>query len=294
MHDRKHMFLITILCLGLVCHLEAQDIAFTKTTYALTNEPIDVVIPCTDKDLLTLNLCIRGIRANGQNIRRIIVVSDKKLTDEAEWFDEKNYPFTKYEIALEIFGGNHEEAQKFISSPRTRVGWIFAQCLKLYAAFVIPNISSNILCLDSDTVFLNPVTFLNKSGGGMYNPGTEYHMPYFQHMQKLLPGLKRLWTQHSGISHHMIFQKPIIDNLFAMIEAYHHTDTWRAICRCIDRNAVYGSAFSEYEIYFNFAFARTQQVSLRFLKWENTGQLNTINSYNKSGFHYISCHSYMR
>ena len=70
-----------------------------STTYSVTNDAIDVVIPCTDKDLDTLDLCIDGIRNNCQQIRRIITISDRRLTEKAEWIDEKQFPFSKENIA---------------------------------------------------------------------------------------------------------------------------------------------------------------------------------------------------
>jgi hypothetical protein len=65
--------------------------------------------------------------------------------------------------------------------------------------------------LDADTVFLNPVSFLNITNAGMYNPGDEYHLPYFKHATKLIPGFYKYHPQYSGISHHMIFQRPVIE-----------------------------------------------------------------------------------
>ncbi len=75
--------------------LAKLSIHFDKKHYNLSNDPIDVVIPCTNKDKKTLDLCIDGIRKYGKNIRRVIVVSSKPLTDKAEFFDEKLYPFFK-------------------------------------------------------------------------------------------------------------------------------------------------------------------------------------------------------
>ena len=41
----------------------------------LSAAEIDVVIPCHPKDFSILPLCVRGIRENGKDIRRIIVVT---------------------------------------------------------------------------------------------------------------------------------------------------------------------------------------------------------------------------
>ena len=73
-----------------------------KKQYSLNHEPLDVVIPCADKDIETLEFCIQGIKKN-LGARRIIVVSPYPLTHQAEWFDEKQYPFTPIEIAQYIF-----------------------------------------------------------------------------------------------------------------------------------------------------------------------------------------------
>src|SRR3989344_3913368 len=70
-------------------------------SFEFTFNPIDAVIPCHPKDKRTIDLVVEGIRNNVKNIRRIIIVSAAPLTDRAEWFDEKQYPFTKESIAYE-------------------------------------------------------------------------------------------------------------------------------------------------------------------------------------------------
>ncbi|HSW85941.1 MAG TPA: DUF6492 family protein [Rhabdochlamydiaceae bacterium] len=271
--------------------------AFDKVQYTFDPAPIDVIIPCTDKDIPTLDLCIDGIRKNGRGIRRVIVVSAKRLTEKAEWFNERNYPFTPFDLALEIFR-NHanaaSSAHAYVSSKKTRVGWIYQQFLKFYAPFVIPDLSSNILILDADTIFLNPVSFLGDQGQGLYNPGTEHHFPYFELMGRLIPGLKKVFPKLSGISHHMLFQKTVLKDLLYTIESIHQIDAWKAICRCIDHRFLYEAALSEYEIYFNFVFTRSDQMKVRYLKWTNIQKIEDIRKYKKRGYHYVSCHSYAR
>ena len=43
--------------------------------YQFNSDPIDVVIPCTSLSIISLNLCIRSIRENCSQIRRVIVIS---------------------------------------------------------------------------------------------------------------------------------------------------------------------------------------------------------------------------
>ncbi len=273
------------------------DVVHIKKKYILSSEPIDVIFVCHAKDARTLNLAIDGIKKNGQNVRRVIVISSEKLTDQAEWFDEALFPFTKEILALEIFKGSEQEANDLVAKPnpsglvakRPRIGWIYQQLLKLYAPFVVPGISSNVLAVDADTVFLRPVAFINEQGQSLFNTGKECHVPYFKHAARLLPGFKRQYMQHSGVCHHMLFQRSILEDLFTVISSVHKTEVWRAICRCIDLKELHKCALSEYEIYFNFAFARTEQVKVRPLSWKNI-QYGDISKPLLGGLDYVSCH----
>lgn len=263
-----------------------------KVEYQFSNEPIDVVIPCAPKDKKTLALCIESIRKYGNNIRRVIVISKEKFIDQAEWFPEAFYPFSKKDIALEIFQGNKKKAKKFLASKKSRIGWIYQQFLKLYAPFVIPGISSNVLVLDSDVIFLNPTTFMNEKSEPIFHPAQEYHQPYFEHMSRLLPDLQRVHENLSGVAHHMLFQRPILSDLFDKIYERHRVEAWKAICRSIDEKVVYASSMSEYEIYFNFALLRTDQAHLFTLNYLDVNPLREVEKYKKLGYAFITCHDY--
>jgi hypothetical protein len=263
----------------------------SKTIYEFSNEPIDVIIPCIDKDLDTLELCIKSTRKYVENVRRIIVISKSKITKSAEWFDEKKYPFSKSEIALEIFGGDDAQAKKFTDRSKSRVGWIYQQFLKLYAYLVIPNISSNILVVDADVIWMQPISFTSERGEPFFTAAYEHHAPYYAHMARLLKGLSPS-TQYSGVAHHMLFQAPILKDLFAKIREEHGMEPWKAICLCIDRKYLNVSSFSEYEIYFNFALARSDQCQVREIKWNNFALLQNLEEDRKKGYAYVACHSW--
>ena len=269
-------------------------ILINATIYDFGNDLVDVIIPSTEKDLYTLDLCIEGIRKNCAQVRRIIVISNNQLTTKAEWFDEKLFPFTKEEVGYYLAGCDEQKAKAFLSAPSPRVGWYLQQLIKLYAPYVIPEISTNVVHLDSDTIFLNPVDFVDSNGAGLYNTGTEYHMPYFDHLAKLIPGQKRLLPKHSGICHHMLLQKSILDDLFQTVESHHNMELWKAYCLCVNENDLYLSGAASDEVYFNFAFSQTDQLHLRFLKWDNLPTIKTLAKCRKQGYHYISCHSWSR
>lgn len=273
-----------------------------KIFYDLPIEPIDVVIPCVKKDLETLELCIEGIKKNGKNVRRVIIISSEPFTDKAEWYDEKLFPFSFEDVEFRLYQSPHL-IKKYKSKPVYRVGWYFQQLLKLYAPFVIPDISANVLVLDSDTIFLRPVEFLDSKGGGYFNVGEEYWIAYFKHMKSLIPWLHKVYPEYSGISHHMLLQRNILEDLFETICFYHKDkEPWQAFLDCNDyqafincvQNDVYYSGASEYELYFNFALSRTNQIKIRPLLWKNISGLNHLDSYREAGYHYVSSHAFMR
>lgn len=261
--------------------------------YPLTNDPIDVVIVTHPKDSRTLDYCIEGIKKNGKNVRRVIVVSLSKITDKAEWFDEKGFPFSLDEVFLEIGRGDRVAAENYFKHLNRPPGWYLQQLLKLYAPYVIPNISPNVLVVDSDTIFLNPVSFMNEANGGLFC--VSYRQPkerYLLHAKRLVPGYVRVYPEFYSVCHHMLFQRPILDDLFAKVEQRHQMPFWKAFCRCVDIS-IPKKAASEYEIYYNFALRRTPQVEIRELKWTESGELSRMDEFKKSGYHYASFHTYL-
>ena len=272
--------------LVLFCLMMAAVFA-EKVTYQFSDELIDVVIPCGKKDVPTLELCIEGIRANVAHLGRVIVVAKERYTESAEWFDEADYPFTKQDLIRAILGKEESPLKS---------GWIYQQFLKLYAPFVIPNISSNVLIVDADVIFFRPVKFLGADYEGLYSHGIEHTKTYFEHMARLLPGLTRKFPRLSGISHHMLFQKPVLDDLFNQIETHHNEIAWKAICHSIDASQLDGFCLSEYEIYFNFVFSRTDQVKIRPLKWANKGNFSkkSRRKDKQHGYDFVAYHSYNR
>jgi len=257
------------------------------------DECIDVVIACHEKDKETLDYCIEGIRENCNSIRRVIVISSKRLTDKAEWLSENAFPFNKKEIALAMTKGNREKAEKFLRSKGRGPGWYLQQLLKLYAPFVIPEISSNVLVIDADTIFMNPIEFLNESHGGLFCVSHEQAKEcYLEHAKRLVPDYKRVHSQYYSVCHHMLFQKPILERLFRAVEKAHGILFWKAFCRCVDFDGEKGA--SEYEIYYNYALRHTDLVQIRELKWINSAHLDEKDLFKQAGYHFVAFHTYMR
>lgn len=284
---------LILLCLYFLnAFVQAEDLYQAKTHYSLIDDPIDVVIVTHPKDKETIPYCIKSIKKYCHHVRRIIIVSSESLSNEAEWFDEKLFPFSIQDVAWAIGKETKEGVEDFFRDHNRGPGWYLQQLLKLYAPLVIPNISSNVLIVDADVVFLRPVSFLNESFGGLFCVSQiEPKSLYIQHAKRLVPGYKRIYPEYYSVCHHMLFQKPILEDLFYTVEQHHQESFWKSFCHCVEYNRKKGA--SEYEIYYNFALRHTDQVAIRKLKWINSGNMSLIKKFKREGYHFVAFQSYL-
>lgn len=243
-------------------------------------EVFDIVIVVGKKDNNIIKNQLEYTKKNIIGYRNIFLISDDDnlLIDNCITISEKIFPFSLETIAL--YHGLSE-----------RNGWYLQQLLKLYAGNIIPNILDKYLILDSDTFFIKPTSFFinNKP---LYNYGNEYHYPYFEHMIKLNNNLIKQYPDKSGICHHMIFEKKIINELFNLIETTHNENFYKVFLKFVNKNNINNSGASEYEIYFNYIIKEhSNDIIIRKLNWIN-GELN--NETLKSDYDYISNHWYLR
>lgn len=239
----------------------------------IKSQEFDIVIPVGENDISFINTQLEYTTQNIIGYRNIyIIVSEKYITSITNKnviiINENIFPFTKNE--------------------NSRSGWYFQQLLKMYAGFVIKDILPVYLVIDADTCFLKPIKFI-KNNKYLFNYSSEYHQVYFKHMSKLHPSLYKK-SKHSGICHHMIFDRYYIKKLFELVEKYHDKPFYQVFMSSIDPSEFNNSGASEYELYFNFMLIYyPNKIRLRELIWKN-GNINE----NNNGFDYISNHYYIR
>jgi hypothetical protein len=238
-----------------------------------SNNPLfDIVIPVGPNDIDKIHQSILYNQKNIIGYRNIYLVSKTDLNiQNTIYIDESIFTFP----ICQYLGKNK------------RNGWYFQQLIKLYAAFFIEDILDNYLVIDSDTFFLKPTCFFEK-GIPLYNIGTEYHPPYFDHMNRLHPVLYK-YRKESGICHHMIFQKPILTELFELVENMHQQPFYEVFLSKIETQHHLGAGASEYEIYFTFLqIFHSQECKVRPLYWKDSPSFTEDLQYD-----YISCHHWM-
>ncbi len=253
-------------------------------------QSIDIVIPTHKKDLQILEYCIEAAKKKIVGAGRIIVISKERYSENAEWFDEALFPFS-----IEL-------VQSYVGST---CGWYFQQLLKFYAPLVIPNISENVLVLDSDTVFFRRVKMLDCDGRALYHTSkdenplrSDFDERVAKHTEKMLPELtmKNLRSEFqgtSGINHTMIFNHEILRDLFARVEKHH--DCGEPFYKIFLKYAGNTHSASEYQIYFCFLLIfHRDKMRVRKLNYKNTADINIKKYRWRFKYHYCSFHFYLR
>ena len=244
----------------------------------------DIVIPVGPNDSYLLLKQLGCTQTNCIGYRNIYVVTSPKVADlipsSCIFIDESIFPFTLTEL------------HTFANSDQShRNGWYFQQLIKLYAGSIIPDILPRWLVIDADTFFLRPTSFL-KDTKCLYANGTEHWPYYFNHMNRLIPGLTRVKPM-SGICHHMIFEQRFVKEIMSLVEQ-NGDPFWITFLNKVgshEHHGSYGSAgASEYELYFNYMLRfHEEEIILRPLHWTNVDTLDLTLDYD-----YISYHHYMR
>lgn len=251
---------------------------------------IDVVIPTHEKDLPILEHCISSVKKKLANVGRVIVISKQRYSENAEWFDEALFPFSL------------ASTRDYVGSA---CGWHFQQLLKFYAPFVIPNISENVLILDSDTVFFRRIKLIDDQGRAFLNIRKDtlacrhdFDQRVNEHAKKVLPSLdcQNLAPELrdvSGINHIMIFNREILRDLFAKVEAHHNNG--KKFYEIFLKFSQELHSASEYQIYFLFALLHhPQKVRVKKFAYKNSSDAN-INKYRfRFKYYYCSFHHYLR
>lgn len=243
-----------------------------------------------DDDILEHNLRFNKQNIIGYNNIYVITYDPKLVRSDCIVIHESVFPF------------NINTVKQYYRSSN-RYGWYLQQLLKLYASFVIPGMLDYYLVIDCDTLFVKPTTFFEQDIM-LFNYSTEYHLPYFNHMSKMSAKLTKV-KNVSGICHHMLFSKKMLQDMFELIEheynqKYNTNYKFYAIfLRCVDPVDFNYSGASEYETYFNFMLKyHHDKIKIRKLSWCNTCKSITevINQANNQANNnvYVSVHWYQR
>jgi len=239
----------------------------------------DLLFLCHEKDKEILKKSIEYAKKNVVEYRKIFVVSKENYfpnRKDITFIDEKKYPFSKKDI------------EKY--APKNRVGWYYQQFLKLYFFEVAEKeVLDNLLIIDADTMFIRKTKFFEKEIP-LYNVDECYHEPYYKILEKLF-GFGQQNKKYSGTTHHMLFQKKYINEIFNLAKE----EFWIYIMKNIDPKL--RSGLSEQELYFNYMLKyhpeKIKIRKLKFIDFPSTSK-NWIKIFKILGYSYIASHDYLQ
>jgi hypothetical protein len=238
----------------------------------INKNKFDVIIPYGPNDDWIIQRCIDSCKKYIEGVNKIYVIAYKDVSlSNCIVITEDKFPFTKDYVSKK--------------TSKERSGWYLQQLIKLYIPRVIPNITENFLVVDADTVFYKKTTYI-ENGKLLYDTSEQHNLPYFEHMKRLHPELKKYHT-NSGICDQMMFNTNILEELLKMVESYNKKEFYDAFLDCITNKK--GSGASEYEIYFNYMIYKHKDlIKERELK------KTTKNKYEESNntYNYITYHYY--
>ena len=276
------------------------------------SQRIDIVIPVASKDIHKLTICITSIIANSLTpIQNIYIVTNQNIIKKNLYFDERviwinesKYAFTFKDIEM-IFQKKNSQYQNS--------SWYYQQLLKFYIFQIIPNLQQNTLILDVDFFICQKIKFLTDDGKAILSYGypfkwllnTRQYPSQNQHShiefaQRLIPNWQPI-NSFSGMHHHMLFQREIIEKLFSIVQENYQQEFWRAFINNIEFKK--WNAASEYVIYYHFAMKLyPDNVISRHLKGcdfihdqkENHFVLEMAkDTLNQGEFQVVGCHSFL-
>jgi len=124
----------------------------------------------------------------------------------------------------------------------SRKGWYLQQLIKLEALKRASHLD-RIVIWDADTIPLREISFFDSQGNCRYYLGSEYHLPYFENIDRLL-GLDKAHPS-SFIAQNFPMTGDQVQAFFSYIEKRHKSMWWEAVIDSIDFDEF--SGFSEYE-----------------------------------------------
>jgi len=169
--------------------------------------PIDILIPCTTKDLDTLGLSIAGAIASTRNpVHEVRLLAPESVLPEIR----SRFPDVALSSDEELLD---DSLLSYVSEavPAERRGWVIQQLVKMAATMA----SGRDACLvvDADTVLLQPRTWLADKGVQLLSLSHEFHTPYVLHAERMW-GSEHTASLVSFVTHHQLMQKSILVEMF--------------------------------------------------------------------------------
>lgn len=223
--------------------LKWAGVGFNFTEHPI--EIVDIVYVAHTKDIGTIRKSIDSLKfIKNVNIKKIVIISNNSLRFKEEIQNDSILFINEFDILG--FNSDHYKYPDNDGSVTNRSPWFYQQLLKLGWAYRAE--SKNYIVIDSDTYFVNPISFFTQKSKYIFFATEEWWQPYFDAYQLLFctPPI----ASWSRVAHMMIFNKFRVVEMLSELERINNLSWHGAIAKSRKLNS--HACFSEYETYANW------------------------------------------
>lgn len=217
-----------------------------------SRQPIDVIIPMVEKDLITARESIKSIRAMIFHPIHVIYLVAPESTAIRQLAQEMGCTFVLENKTLKEF-----------EQIKAHGGWVLQQFIKLNADEISG--CEDILVVDADTIFLRPQVFIdNNTGRYTFHIHNDFSSQRKQFTRDLLK--TSTYFKLDFVTHHMLINRTMLRKLKEKIERHFSLPWYQALLSKLKGNH---QGFSEYDIYATYFFLEKPEAT-RLLSSANT------------------------
>lgn len=244
------------------------ELSIGTVIYKNSRQFYDAFMPIGPSDYDIAKSSLQNKIENLPGLREIYYCAKKDLFIDAVYLPESSYPFSEHELAS-LRDENSE-----------RTGWYHAQLKQFYLYSVDQSALDFYVALCTDLYFLRPYELFDEKKLPIYMYGAgPTHQPSLNHMMKLHPQL-RCFDGRSAVSHHMIFERSVIERLLREVKNYTGKLFWQIFIESIDKVHYLGAGTSDYDIYFNYLRLIEREIVTREPNYLDTGDPAIVGNFN--------------
>lgn len=223
----------------------------TDKTYC---DKIPVIMPSVLSDIDTL-LKNAKIYFKYLPIKNIYVAAPSNVKKRLEQENDERIIYINENELVDIKNIKNLYSLRTDKNPE-RAGWYIQQFIKMQFSRFLDD--EYYLIWDGDTIPLKPLKFFDDDLKPFFDMKTEYHVQYFDTIEKILPGIYKA-TYKSFISEHMIIKSEYMREMLQEIENNNNLNgkTFQEkIINAINETELPCAGFSEFETYGNYVTLR--------------------------------------
>ncbi len=250
-----------------VSEFKRHEISYDSVIYKNIRQFYDVFMPVGPSDYDIAKASLQNKIDNLPALREIYYCAKKDLNIDAVYISESQYPFTEQDLS------------KLRDENSERTGWYHAQLKQFYLHSVDQSALDFYVALCTDLFFLKPYELFNIDQLPIYMYGAApTHPPSIAHMKKLHPQL-RCFDGRSAVSHHMIFERSVIEQLLREVNNFSGKLFWQCFIESIDKSHYEAAGASDYDIYFNYLRLIKREILTREPNYLDTGDPSVVKNF---------------